>query len=236
MFNVKELERRISVLERRFLAKESQNPTTEILRVLNRVRWRHSSSEGKVFRITSKSSSGKLICSHVIWNSGVEDWIVGSLGEGIPSNPFPNASSEDYEVGGYYYVLFIGGEWWLLPKGSGYQWAAVSQIPSYDSSYDYYLVKKLILVNNEWQWDLSDEIEINRAIGYEGYSDVEARDIRNWVPWWPVDSIVRIIERWDDVDNQMRWFIAEPMIYAGKPENATLRHHPTDGIVQCVWQ
>lgn len=118
---------------------------------------------------------------------------------------------------------------------SSFQWARIKAVPVYDSSSDGYTVRKLILVGQDWQEDTED-LTVKRALGYEGYSDDEAKDIRNWVPWWPVNSIVRIIERWDDVDNQMRWFIAEPMIYTGKPETATLRHHPTDGIVQCVWQ
>ena len=118
---------------------------------------------------------------------------------------------------------------------AGFVWARIKAVPVYDSSSDGYTVRKLILVGQDWQEDTED-LTVKRALGYEGYSDDEAKDIRNWVPWWPVDSIVRIIERWDDVDNVMRWFIAEPMIYTGKPETATLRHHPTDGIVQCVWQ
>jgi len=128
---------------------------------------------------------------------------------------------------------------WLTPKQAEAIWkepGVLHVVLASERLKDYYLVKRATVSNGQWIPDGSDEITVKRALGYEGYSDDEAKDIRNWVPWWPVNSIVRIIERWDDVDNQMRWFIAEPMIYTGKPETATLRHHPTDGIVQCVWQ
>ena len=181
--------------------------------------------------------SGYLTADFYTLN-GQNNWVVYQ--QNVNVYPQPDLTASDYEINSYYPCVWTKYRWTLLKLSGGgtasFAWALIAQQPEYDTSKDYYLVKRATVSNGQWIPDGSDEITVKRALGYEGYSDDEAKDIRNWVPWWPVNSIVRIIERWDGVDNQMRWFIAEPMIYTGKPETATLRHHPTDGIVQCVWQ
>ncbi|HOQ06154.1 MAG TPA: hypothetical protein PKY88_13185, partial [Anaerohalosphaeraceae bacterium] len=61
---------------------------------------------------------------------------------------------------------------------SSFQWARIKAVPAYDSSADGYTVRKLILVGQDWQEDTED-LSVTRAIGYEGYEDDEAKDIRN---------------------------------------------------------
>jgi hypothetical protein len=91
------------------------------------------------------------------------------------------------------------------------------------------------LIDGQWVKDATP-IMIDRAIGYEGYGTAEARDIRNWIPWPLVGSMVEIVKKYDATDGEDKWFIATPsMIYAGPENEASLRHSESNGYVEAVW-
>lgn len=111
-------------------------------------------------------------------------------------------------------------------------WAEITGVPQYNSAVDYYTVEKVNLINGVWTKD-TIPITIDRALGYEGY--VDATDIRNWVPWWPVGSLVQIIERWDEAAAANKWFLNMQMFYAGPESEASIRHSAIAGHVEAVW-
>lgn len=113
-------------------------------------------------------------------------------------------------------------------------WAEVTGTPAYNSSTDYFSVERVSLIDGQWVKDATP-IMIDRAIGYEGYGTAEARDIRNWVPWWPVGSLVQIIERWDEAAAANKWFLDMQMFYAGPESEASIRHSAIAGHVEAVW-
>ncbi|HOM61931.1 MAG TPA: hypothetical protein PLP49_10930 [Anaerohalosphaeraceae bacterium] len=114
-----------------------------------------------------------------------------------------------------------------------YCYAVITQVPEYNTSKNYYLVQRITLVEEEWIPD-GEDLEIDRALGYEG-CDTAARDIRNWIPWYAEDSIVKIVQRWDEIDGELKWFLDMPLIYAGAETTASLRHSPITGHVEAVW-
>lgn len=134
------------------------------------------------------------------------------------------------------------------------QWAIITQIPVYDDpTKAKFIVQKASVdtdsesaTYNEWVGD-GTPINIERALGFEGYLDGstdDAKDIRNWSPWPGVDSIVPIIEKWDfeQTTPANRWYIDITMLYGGDETISSIRQNPTylDGsiernIIQAVW-
>jgi len=84
--------------------------------------------------------------------------------------------------------------------------------------------------DNAW-WTLggSDEIEIDRALGYEAYSSSK-RDLRYWLPWLVEEAVLPIIKR-DD-----KWFFALHLSFAGTESASSLRWNETDERVMAVWR
>ena len=83
------------------------------------------------------------------------------------------------------------------------------------------------------------EITIDRALGYEGYynsgADTNDLDLRNYVPWYSVGSIVKVLERYDLLAEEEIYFIDLPIAYTGEETIASLRWDSDTGIVQAVW-
>ncbi len=75
----------------------------------------------------------------------------------------------------------------------------------------------------------------DRVLGYEGYPNPAGLDIRNYIPWYKVNSIVRIVQQWDVAAGALKWFLDMPLIFAGAETDASLRWNPTDGLAQAVW-
>jgi hypothetical protein len=126
------------------------------------------------------------------------------------------------------------------------QWAIVITVPEYNNpTGDKYVVQKANRdtddqspTYNEWIGDEVD-IDIERCLGYEGYDD-EAEDIRNWAPWYLVDSIVKIVEHFDEDEfgastEESIWFLDMPVMYGGGEDISSMRFSEDDGITQCVW-
>lgn len=66
-----------------------------------------------------------------------------------------------------------------------------------------------------------DNITIDRAMGYEGYGS-DGEDIRNFFPWFGVEAIVPIVQHFDDVEGDAKWFFYIPMTFIGKPSDRSL--------------
>lgn len=126
-------------------------------------------------------------------------------------------------------------------------WAVVTQIPEYNvSGKNKYIVQKAAIdtdseseTYNEWVGDGSD-IDIERAIGFEGYLDGDddfCKDVRNWFPWFGVGAVVPIVERWDyeQTTPALRWFLDKTLIYGGPETDSSVRHSEDDGFVHTVW-
>ena len=120
-------------------------------------------------------------------------------------------------------------------SGDATQWAIVTTMPEYEESTgDRYTVQKASVdESGNWVGDGTD-ITIERAIGYEGY-DSEAIDIRNWVPWFKVGAIVRIVSRWDEAEADTIWYLDEPLIYTGGETTSGLRYSEELGHPVPVW-
>lgn len=139
----------------------------------------------------------------------------------------------------------------FIPRAGGKGgviWAIVTQVPEYnDPDKAKFIVQKAVIAtveNNEvWQGSGTD-IEITRAIGFEGY-DTAGEDIRNWSPWPAVDSIVKIIAR--DIivtDTELEpplevresaWFLDYPIMFGGDETDSSFRADPDTGAAQAVW-
>gem|GEM_PF-2241186 len=119
--------------------------------------------------------------------------------------------------------------------GSSVQLAIVTQEPEYNNALkDRYIVQKCSLVGGVYTGDTID-IAIDRVLGYEGYPNPAGLDIRNYIPWYKVNSIVRIVQQWDVAAGALKWFLDMPLIFAGAETDASLRWNPTDGLAQAVW-
>lgn len=113
-------------------------------------------------------------------------------------------------------------------------YAIVIQSPEYnDPAKNKYIVQRATVNEGQWVGDGND-IEIVRALGYEGYG-TDALDIRNWLPWYPVNSIVRIIQHYDATAQESVWFIAESMLYGGPEHNSSLRYNEDAQQSEAVW-
>jgi len=118
---------------------------------------------------------------------------------------------------------------------AGFVWAEITGLPKYNSSTDYFTVEKVNWSAGQWVKDGSP-IQIDRAIGYEGYGTNDAKDIRNWIPWPPIGSIVQIVEKEDEEAEGKKWFIASPsMIYTGPESQTSIRHNESNGCAEVVW-
>jgi hypothetical protein len=96
------------------------------------------------------------------------------------------------------------------------------------------------------------DIQIERALGFEGFLDGgnnDCKDIRNWFPWPNVNSIVPLITKWD-YENfvgqtrtpMTRYYMNVDMMYGGPEDIASIRQNPLfvhstyyRNIVQAVW-
>lgn len=125
-------------------------------------------------------------------------------------------------------------------SGTSTQWAIVTQAPEYnDPTKNKYVVQKAsVNAYGEWEGD-SSNINITRAIGYEGYLDGvddDCEDIRNWSPWYMVGAVVRIVERWDEAAGDSMWYIDETMAYGGSETESSVRADGDTGRIRSVWQ
>jgi hypothetical protein len=141
-----------------------------------------------------------------------------------------------FNDGGIEKVLYEQG------GGSGggvadFQWAIVLQIPEYNEiTKNKYVVQKAVESSttvNGWEGDGND-IEIDRALGFEGYPE-DAKDIRNWNPWYEIGSIVKIVQRFDNETSEEKWFLDMPLMYTGPETTASLRHDVTNNHIEAVW-
>ncbi len=135
-------------------------------------------------------------------------------------------------------AIMIQAEQAVRPEGGGaasLQWAIVTEIPEYDSATaDHYTVQKAsVNTSGAWVGD-GTNITIDRALGYEGY-DANATDIRNWLPWFKVGSIVRIVSRWDAAEADTIWYLDEPLKYVGGESTSSFRHNSETGHIVAVW-
>lgn len=120
------------------------------------------------------------------------------------------------------------------PGGGAIIWAIITQMPEYnDATKAKYIIQKANFNGTAWVGDETD-IEITRALGYEGHGS-DALDIRNWFPWYPVDSLVKIISKIDQTTGLAMWYIDMPMMYGGPEDESSLRFDETKLIPQAVW-
>jgi hypothetical protein len=238
---------RIQVVEKFMRIQENKNPQVNYNEIMKRMVWRKGSSGVgvRVFLISETNPSGSdgyMLADNKVWVSSLSDWKDGGLGKNVHIWPHPSFSQSDYNSSDYVYCLFVGGRWWAFSPGGGgetkRQYAMVFLPPKYDTpSRAKYVVQKVSVISNEWSPDGKD-IEIERALGYEGYG-VGAKDIRNWVPWYPIGSIVEIVSVWDDQrgDSPAKeyWYLNMPMFYAGPEDEASLRYKEENKTVQAVW-
>lgn len=129
-------------------------------------------------------------------------------------------------------VIRFGGS---SSGGSSVQLAIVKQEPKYNTSgRDCYKVQKCSLVGGVYTGDTVD-ITIDRVLGYEGYESPAGIDIRNYVPWYKLNSIVRIVQQWDVTAGALKWFLDMPMIYCGSETVRTLAWSEDDNVAHAVW-
>ncbi len=118
--------------------------------------------------------------------------------------------------------------------GGAVQYAVVTQAPEYnDPAKAKYVVQKASVVGGVWTGDGTD-LTITRALGYEGYPTA-AQDIRNWLPWYLVGAVVRIVERWDEAAAANAWYLDMPQIYGGAEDASSLRQSEITGHPEAVW-
>lgn len=172
-----------------------------------------------------------------VWDETSSQWITHNITD-ADIYPQPGTQISDYSAGSYYPCVFVGGRWFAILGGSSggqsVQYALITQTLEYnDPLKNCYIVERASLVDNVWTKD-GNPITITRALGYEGY-DSYAQDLRNWQPWYPVNSLVKIISHYDETEADMLYYLDMPMFYTGPETQASLRWNEELGIVQAVW-
>lgn len=104
-------------------------------------------------------------------------------------------------------------------------WGTVTQALEYDDGAKSY-----------YTLELSDETEVTvrRAIGYQGYADDEALDLRNYMPWFVVGSVVPLVLDPSDPSSG-EYMLNLCLNYIGPEEECSLRWNEDDERSQAVW-
>jgi len=110
-------------------------------------------------------------------------------------------------------------------------WAEVTATLTHDSV-DEYTVQRI----DSSGVKSGTDITIDRALGYEGY-DAAGTDIRNFMPWFEVGSIVPIAKHYDSAEDGMKWFINLSMVFIGLPVDRSLDiYEADDRRAMAVWK
>ena len=85
-------------------------------------------------------------------------------------------------------------------------------------------------------WTVETEIEVTKAVGYQGHSDT---DLRNYDNWFEVGAVVPVAEV--DADglssgSNTEWFILLAQQYCGDETDASLRHNEDEERQMAVWK
>ena len=128
-----------------------------------------------------------------------------------------------------YIVDYVSGsDLFLRSRGAveGKQWAKVTDPLEYGvggtSSYGVKLSTEDGIVSGS-------EITINKVIGAEQYG-TGYDDMRNYLPWYPIDAIILITKRDGD------WHLDMPMVYCGEEEDASLRWNENEKRAMAVFK
>lgn len=120
------------------------------------------------------------------------------------------------------------------------QYAIVTQTPEYNEPTKAKFIVQRASVNESGEWEGDeDDIDIDRALGFEGFVEHEgnsnAKDIRNWHPWPAAGSIVPIIQKWDADIDDYRLYMDIDMAYGGVETVSSLRVDDETLLTQAVW-
>jgi len=150
----------------------------------------------------------------------------------MPSYPDPTAdeSSPEYAGRNYYTCRLISSQYAAWSSSTAY---LINQYATYAEKL--YKAKRN---NNNCQpdicgddWEEMEEIKIEYAIGSENIPAA----LTNCVPWFEVGEIVPLFSKVIE-GTGTRYYILQTLMYAGEPEDATLRYNPDLKISQAVFQ